>query len=63
MGQTILVVAAAILFEGKYLIARRGPGQVGEGLWEFPGGKVDPGGAHYSGEWAGPHIAYPSSTL
>lgn len=43
MDQVIQVVAVALYHEGKYLVARRGPGQIGEGLWEFPGGKVDPG--------------------
>lgn len=38
------IVTAAILEDnGKYLIARRGPGQNLEGFWEFPGGKVEPG--------------------
>jgi 8-oxo-dGTP diphosphatase len=37
-------VAAGVLVRGNRLfIARRGPGQRHAGLWEFPGGKVDPG--------------------
>lgn len=43
MDHGVLVVAAAIFSEGRFLIARRGPEQVGAGLWEFPGGKVDSG--------------------
>ncbi|MBB3763440.1 (deoxy)nucleoside triphosphate pyrophosphohydrolase [Sphingomicrobium lutaoense] len=36
-------VAAAIIVEhGKVLIARRRPGQILEGHWEFPGGKLEP---------------------
>lgn len=35
-------VAAAIVFHGQHiLVARRGPGQHLEGLWEFPGGKLE----------------------
>lgn len=37
------VVGAAILLEGKLLVALRGPGQRQAGLWELPGGKVEPG--------------------
>lgn len=38
----IRVVAAIICKSGRYLIARRPPKSVFEGLWEFPGGKVEP---------------------
>ncbi|MGL5540558.1 MAG: (deoxy)nucleoside triphosphate pyrophosphohydrolase [Erysipelotrichaceae bacterium] len=34
------IVCGAIAHNGLYLIAKRGPG-VGEGIWEFPGGKVE----------------------
>jgi len=37
------VAAAVIRRDGKYLICRRRPGDSGAGLWEFPGGKVEPG--------------------
>src|SRR5262245_42867530 len=37
------VVAAVIERAGRILIARRPPGSHLEGLWEFPGGKPDPG--------------------
>lgn len=39
------VVALALrhLPDGKYLLARRGPGGTGAGFWEFPGGKIEPG--------------------
>lgn len=40
----ILVVAAALRDgEGRLLLARRPQGKAMAGLWEFPGGKVDPG--------------------
>lgn len=40
----LLVVAAALADpEGRVLIARRPPGKQLAGLWEFPGGKLDPG--------------------
>lgn len=41
---TILVVAVALVdVDGRVLIARRPEGKAMAGLWEFPGGKVDPG--------------------
>ncbi|MGQ0611874.1 MAG: (deoxy)nucleoside triphosphate pyrophosphohydrolase [Paracoccaceae bacterium] len=41
----ILLVSAVALIdpEGRVLLARRPPGKSMAGLWEFPGGKVDPG--------------------
>jgi 8-oxo-dGTP diphosphatase len=41
---TILVVAAALVdADGRVLLQQRAPGRHMEGLWEFPGGKVEPG--------------------
>jgi 8-oxo-dGTP diphosphatase len=37
------VTCAIIQHEGKILLARRLPDDAQGGLWEFPGGKVDPG--------------------
>ena len=37
------VTCAVILREGRVLLARRAPGQKHAGLWEFPGGKTEPG--------------------
>ena len=45
-AQTPLVlVAACVLLDGeeRILIAKRPPGRPLAGLWEFPGGKVEPG--------------------
>src|SRR5438552_18299783 len=42
-NRIVRVVAAVIEREGKYLITQRREEAVLPGLWEFPGGKVDPG--------------------
>ncbi|WP_276357042.1 8-oxo-dGTP diphosphatase MutT [Cohnella caldifontis] len=41
----MIEVAAAIIEnkQGQILIARRGPGKSQAGMWEFPGGKLEPG--------------------
>lgn len=40
----LFVVAAAIIDpQGRVLVQQRPPGKPMAGLWEFPGGKVDPG--------------------
>jgi len=41
--RSIHVVAALIRREGKVLLDRRPPGGRHAGLWEFPGGKREPG--------------------
>lgn len=42
-GDYLHVVAAVVEREGRVLIARRSPDRHQGGLWEFPGGKVEPG--------------------
>jgi len=37
------VTCAVMLREGRVLLARRAAGQKNAGMWEFPGGKVEPG--------------------
>lgn len=39
----LTVVAAAMLREGRVLVQQRPSGTPMAGLWEFPGGKVEPG--------------------
>lgn len=39
----IHVVGAVIVREGNILCAQRGAGQSMASLWEFPGGKIEPG--------------------
>jgi 8-oxo-dGTP diphosphatase len=45
MSRPIVLVAAVALVDkdNRVLIARRPPGKNMAGLWEFPGGKVQPG--------------------
>jgi len=45
MALDILLVAACVLVDadGRVLLARRPAGKPLAGLWEFPGGKVEPG--------------------
>jgi 8-oxo-dGTP diphosphatase len=42
--KTLLVSAVALIdVEGRVLLAQRPPGKSMAGLWEFPGGKMEPG--------------------
>ncbi len=43
MGRQIHVVGAVIIKDGHVLCAQRGPDGALPGLWEFPGGKIEPG--------------------
>jgi mutator protein MutT len=46
-GLPLIVVAAAIVERaGTFLVTRRPKGVHLEGLWEFPGGKCEPGESH-----------------
>lgn len=40
---TVVVTAAIVEDHGRYFVTRRQKGVHLEGLWEFPGGKIDPG--------------------
>ena len=41
--ETVVVTAAVIEQDGRYLVTRRQAGVHLEGWWEFPGGKCEPG--------------------
>lgn len=43
MAKRIEVVGAVFIHEDRVLAAKRGLGKSMAGLWEFPGGKVEPG--------------------
>lgn len=43
VAKQINVVGAVIVLDGKVLCAQRGPAGSLGGLWEFPGGKIEPG--------------------
>jgi 8-oxo-dGTP diphosphatase len=44
LAESLIVVAAALVdAEGRTLLQQRAPGRAMAGLWEFPGGKVEPG--------------------
>ncbi|MGY1396076.1 (deoxy)nucleoside triphosphate pyrophosphohydrolase [Streptomyces sp. SS10] len=45
MSERIVVVGAALWHEGRLLVARRSAPAELAGLWELPGGKVEPGEA------------------
>ncbi len=44
-GAGLLLVAACALIDpdGRVLISQRPPGKAHSGMWEFPGGKIEPG--------------------
>ena len=43
-AEILVVVAAALVdADGRVLVQQRPPGKPMEGLWEFPGGKLEPG--------------------
>ena len=43
MSEPVRVAAALIVREGRFLICRRPMHKARGGLWEFPGGKLEPG--------------------
>ena len=46
MAERVIVTAAVVERNGAYLTTRRLRGTHLEGLWEFPGGKCEPGESH-----------------
>ena len=43
MPKVIDVTGAVIMRDGAVFAAQRGPGKALAGMWEFPGGKIEPG--------------------
>jgi mutator protein MutT len=43
---SVVVVAAVIEEDGRFLVTRRQAGVHLAGMWEFPGGKIDPDETH-----------------
>ncbi len=43
MKLTLVVAVALVDLDGRVLIAQRPEGKALAGLWEFPGGKIEPG--------------------
>lgn len=43
LPQVLVAAAALVDGDGRVLLAQRPPGKSLAGLWEFPGGKVEPG--------------------
>jgi 8-oxo-dGTP diphosphatase len=43
---TLVVTAAVVERDGRFLVTRRQDGVHLEGYWEFPGGKCEPGESH-----------------
>ena len=46
VAETIVVVAAVVEENDAFLVTRRPAGVHLAGLWEFPGGKIDPAESH-----------------
>jgi 8-oxo-dGTP diphosphatase len=43
MGMILVAAAALVDGDGRVLLQQRPPGKSLAGLWEFPGGKIEPG--------------------
>jgi mutator protein MutT len=43
MPEIVEIALALVEHQGRWLVSRRAPGRVYAGLWEFPGGKIEPG--------------------
>lgn len=46
VGPRLVVVAAVVEDRHRFLVTRRPPGVHLAGMWEFPGGKIDPDESH-----------------
>ena len=46
MSRLVVVTAAVVERDGRFLVTRRQDGVHLEGYWEFPGGKCEPGESH-----------------